>query len=65
MNHGEGCGERERVGGRNQEPLNVFVFSPLQQHGHKDRYLEQQQTEKIETEVSDVDGIRITKVYAS
>jgi hypothetical protein len=27
--------------------------------------LEQQQTEKIETEVKDVDRIRITKVYAS
>jgi hypothetical protein len=31
---------------------------------HRDRYLEQQQTEKIETEVRDVDRIRCTKVYA-
>jgi hypothetical protein len=29
---------------------------------HRDTYLEQQQTEKIETEVRDVDRIRITKV---
>ncbi len=28
------------------------------------RYLEQQQTKKIETEVRDVDRIRIKKVYA-
>ncbi len=32
--------------------------------GHRDRYLEQQQTEKIETEVRDVDKMQITKVYA-
>jgi hypothetical protein len=31
---------------------------------HRDTYLEQKQTEKIETEVRDVDRIRITKVYA-
>ncbi len=31
---------------------------------HRDTYLEQQQTEEIETEVKDVDRIRITKVYA-
>ncbi len=31
---------------------------------HRDTYLEQQQTEKIETEVRGVDRIRITKVYA-
>jgi hypothetical protein len=31
---------------------------------HRDRYLEQQQTEKIETEVRYVYRIRITKVYA-
>ncbi len=31
---------------------------------HRYRYLEQQQTEKILTEVKDVDRIRITKVYA-
>jgi hypothetical protein len=31
---------------------------------HRDTYLEQQQTEKIETEVRDVDRIRITKMYA-
>ncbi len=30
---------------------------------HRDRYLEQQQTEKIETEVRYVYRIRITKVY--
>jgi hypothetical protein len=30
----------------------------------RDTYLEQQQTEKIETEVRNVDGIRIMKVYA-
>jgi hypothetical protein len=33
-------------------------------HNHRDRYLEQQQTEKIETEVRDINRIRITKVYA-
>ncbi len=32
---------------------------------HRDRYLDQHQTEKNETEVKDVDRIRITKVYAS
>jgi hypothetical protein len=31
---------------------------------HRDRYLEQQQTEKIETEMRDGDVIRITKMYA-
>jgi hypothetical protein len=31
---------------------------------HRDTYLEQQETEKIETEVRDVDRRRITKVYA-
>ncbi len=31
---------------------------------HRDTYLEQQHTEKIETEVRDVDRIRITKMYA-
>jgi hypothetical protein len=30
---------------------------------HRNGYLEQQQTEKIETEVRDVDRIRIMKVY--
>ena len=30
---------------------------------HRDTYLEQQETEKIETEVRDVDRRRITKVY--
>jgi hypothetical protein len=30
---------------------------------HRDTYLEQRQTEKSETEVRDVDGIQITKVY--
>ncbi len=32
-------------------------------YNHRDTYLEQQQTEKIETEVKDVVRIRITKVY--
>jgi hypothetical protein len=32
-------------------------------HTHRDRKIDQQQTEKIETEVKDVDRIRITKVY--
>ncbi len=32
--------------------------------GQRDTYLEQQQTEKLETEVRDVDRIRITKVNA-
>ncbi len=31
---------------------------------HRDRYLEKQQTEKIETEVGDVDRIQIRKMYA-
>jgi hypothetical protein len=31
---------------------------------HRDAYLEQRQTEKLETGVRDVDKIRITKVYA-
>ncbi len=31
---------------------------------HRDRYLEKQQTEKIEIEVRDVDMIQIMKVYA-
>ncbi len=31
---------------------------------HRDTYLEQQQTEKIRTEIRDVDKIRISKVYA-
>jgi len=31
---------------------------------HRDTYLEQKQTEKIETEVRGVDRIRITKMYA-
>ncbi len=31
---------------------------------HRDTHIEQQQTETVETEVRDVDGIRITKVYA-
>jgi hypothetical protein len=31
---------------------------------HRDTYLEQQQTQKIVTEMRDVDRIRITKVYA-
>jgi hypothetical protein len=31
---------------------------------HRDTYLEQQETEKIETEARDVDRKRITKVYA-
>jgi hypothetical protein len=37
-----------------------------EQHGnyHRDTYLEQQKTEKIETEVRDVERIRITNVYA-
>jgi hypothetical protein len=30
---------------------------------HRDRYLKQQQTEKIETKVRDIDRIRIRKVY--
>jgi hypothetical protein len=32
--------------------------------GYRRLYLEQQQTKKIETEVRDVDRIRIKKVYA-
>ncbi len=31
---------------------------------HRDRYLEKQKTEKIETEVRDVDRVQIRKVYA-
>jgi hypothetical protein len=31
---------------------------------HRNTYLEQQQIEKIVTEVRDVDRIRITKLYA-
>jgi hypothetical protein len=31
---------------------------------YRDRYLEQQQTEENETEVRNVDGMRIMKVYA-
>ncbi len=31
--------------------------------GHRDTYLEQQQTEKLETEVREGDRIQITKVY--
>jgi len=31
---------------------------------YRDRYLEQQQTENFETELREVDRIRITKVYA-
>jgi len=31
---------------------------------HRDTFLEQQQTEKVETEVRDIDRIRIIKVYA-
>jgi hypothetical protein len=39
---------------------------PIQTTARKpDRYLDQYQTEKIETEVKDVDRIRITKVYVS
>ncbi len=34
--------------------------SQLYSH-HRDRYLEQKQTEIIETEVKDVDRIRVTK----
>ncbi len=34
------------------------------QGGHRDTYLEQQETEKIETEVRDVDRILITEVYS-
>jgi hypothetical protein len=32
--------------------------------GHRDTYLEQRQTEKLETETRDVERIQITKVYA-
>jgi hypothetical protein len=32
--------------------------------GHRDTYLEQQEKEKIETEVRNVDRRRITKMYA-
>ncbi len=31
---------------------------------HRDTYLKQQETEKIETEVRDIDRILITEVYA-
>ncbi len=48
-------------------PTAVSLVTDVEQLGrcsHRDTYLEQQQTEKIETEVRDVDRIRITKVYA-
>jgi hypothetical protein len=46
----------------------LAVHYILKRGKHRDRKIEQQQTEKIETEVKDVDSIqyiRITKVYAS
>jgi hypothetical protein len=45
--------------------LIVCVQCTAHRAHHRDRYLEQQQTEKIESELRVGDRIRITKVYAS
>jgi len=52
-------------GGQNSEGgTNWYSPLPRRWYAHRDTYLELQETEKIKTEMRDVDKIRITKVYA-
>jgi hypothetical protein len=44
-------------------PVVLDLYIGQESCDHRDKYLEQQKTEKIETEVRDVDRILIIKVY--
>jgi hypothetical protein len=46
-------------------PTPTCITDVCRDRNRRDRYLDQHQTEKIETEVKDVDRIQITKVYTS
>jgi hypothetical protein len=50
-----------QAGNQGRTPFYLYSWAV---RDHRDTYLEQQETEKIDTEVRDVDRRRITKVYA-
>ncbi len=55
--------EEEYTLGTTNKVVVVCLTIQLISSTHTDTYLEQQQTKKLETEVGDVDRIRITKVH--